>query len=62
MKREDFIKETGRWTILAFIAGLVAFFVGKRNVTAGASCPDGDFCMNCKKFSKCDRPQALEQK
>ena len=61
MNRKNFIREAGRWTILAFIAGLVALLLGKREVSLGASCPEGDFCNNCSKFGSCDQPQAKEQ-
>jgi len=62
MKREDFFKQAGRWTILAFIAGIVTVITGRREVTFGASCPEGDLCRECKNFDSCDLPQAKEQR
>jgi hypothetical protein len=61
MNRKNFIQEAGRWTILGIIAGLVALIVGKRELTLGASCPEGEFCKGCSKFGSCDLPQAKEQ-
>lgn len=62
MKREEFIRGTGRWTVLALLAGLFAIILGKRHISLGPSCSYGDFCRECKKFDACDRPQAKEQR
>jgi hypothetical protein len=61
MDRKRFIQNTGRWTILTFIAVLVFFLARYRRISPGYSCAENEFCRNCSKFGACSLPQAIEQ-
>ncbi len=61
MDRKSFLKDTGRWTILAIMAGLVWFLVRHRDVSGTNTCEENKFCKNCNRFGSCSLPQAKEQ-
>ena len=61
MDRKSFIINTGRWSLLAMMAGLVWFLVSNRKVRGPDSCAENQFCENCNKFGSCNLPQAQEK-
>ena len=61
MDRKKFIIESGRWTILALLVGLVWILIRKGKVSGSYACAENRFCKKCKKFGSCSLPQAIEQ-
>lgn len=60
MKRKDFIKTTGRILILGGLAGTAGYLAGNHKVDT--TCSVSPACQECRQFSDCKLPQAIEAK
>jgi len=57
--RRGFLKNIGRMTLLAVLAGGTALLVGRRGKE---TCVNSGICRGCSAFSDCGLPQALSAK
>ena len=60
MNRKEFIKTGGRLLMLGGISASAGYLILNNKVTA--SCSVSPTCNNCGKYSKCELPQAKEEK
>jgi len=60
MKRKDFLKTAGRLLILGGITSSAGYLLVNKKVSA--TCSVSPTCENCGKFTKCELPQAEEEK
>jgi len=61
MNRKEFLKSAGRMVILAGMAGIVAVFYQKKQLSLYADCPTGIACKKCNKLSTCTLPEAKKE-
>ena len=62
MDRKEFLKNSGRWAILAGFGLMAAFMAAKNKVTLEPeSCSSGS-CDRCSKFVNCELPLAKIQR
>lgn len=58
MNRKQFIQISARTSILALMAGLVAVFVKRDNISTTSECGIDFQCKKCNKVKACTLPEA----
>ncbi|MDA3822577.1 MAG: hypothetical protein PF450_08235 [Bacteroidales bacterium] len=62
MNRNEFIKSAGRTVILAGMAGIVAVFYQKDQLSLYADCQTDIVCKKCNRLTTCALPDAKKER